>query len=300
MRRTTAEARRIPRARRAATALLAAALLAPGAVRADPEGRAELRLGLLRFGYAEHGDPGPALDREAGLVPAVSGELELRGSRLFGRAAARLAQGHVTYDGRTQSLGDPALDGLPIRSKTDVTFVSGRLEGGAFVDAGRRLGLFAGAGARRWTRDIRDAALLARDGTPVTVAGLSEIYSWYELEAGVRWTFLSRPRTSWDLEVRGVRTIGPEISVDLARGFGIDETARMRLGARTGWRAGTAFRQDVEPGVFLVIALFAEGYAFGASGLHVFHDADGVARAISEPRSETLTGGLEVGVGGRY
>jgi hypothetical protein len=281
-------------------ALLAVLLVAPTSSRAEPDGRAELRLGLLRFEYAEYGDRGASLDREMGWVPAVSGEVELRGSRLFGRAAARLAQGNVTYHGRTQSLSDPNLDALPVRSKTDVSFVSGELQGGAFLDGARRLALFVAAGARRWTRDIRDAAVTARDGTPASVTGLSEIYAWYELQAGARFTFLALPRTAWDLEGRVVRTAGADISVDLGRPFGVDGTARMGLGASTGWRAATTLRQDLEPGVFLVVSLFAEGYAFGASHLYVFQDAGGTTRAISEPRSETLGGGLEVGIGGRY
>jgi hypothetical protein len=286
-------------ARRGAAALIAAALLAPCPARGELEGRAELRLGLLRFEYAEYGGS-VSLDREMGWVPAVSGEAELRGQRLFGRAAARLAQGNVTYHGRTQSLADPNLDALPVRSKTDVSFVSGELQGGAFLDGARRLGVFAAAGARRWTRDIRDAAVTARDGTPALVMGLSEIYSWYELQAGARWTFLALPRAAWDLEARLVRTAGAEISVDLARGFGVGETARMGLGARTGWRAATTLRQDLEPAVFLVVSLFAEGSAFGASRPFVFQDAGGTTRALSEPRSETLGAGLEVGIGGRY
>lgn len=288
-------------ARRRAGALIAAALVMPCGALAEPDGRAELRLGLLRFEYAEY-DEGSrtSLDREVGFIPAVSGEAELRGRRLFGGAAARFGQGKVTYRGRTQSLGDPLLDGLPVRSKTDVSFVSGELRGGVHLDGARRLALLVGAGGRRWTRDIRDAATTARDGSPVLVTGLSEIYSWYELHAGARCTLLTRPRTTWDLEARLVRTAGAEISVDLGRAFGVDGSARMALGARTGWWAATAFRQELERGVFLVVSLFAEGYAFGASRPHVFQDADGATRAISEPRSETLGGSLEVGVGGRY
>jgi hypothetical protein len=280
---------------------MAIALLLPSAARGALEGRGEVRLGVQHLDYAEYAGAGStSLDREAGWLPAFSGELELRGGRWLGRASARLALGSVSYHGHTQSLTDPNLDGLPLRSTTDATFVSGELQGGAFLDDARRLALFVALGARRWTRDIRDATVIARDGTPAAVLGLSEIYSWFELMAGVRWTFLERPRMAWDAEARLVRTAGAEVSVDLARAFGVDATARLGLGARTGWRLGTTYRHDVTPTMFLVASAWAEGYAFGASGLYLFQDAGGVTQAIAEPRSDTVSAGLEVGVGGRF
>jgi hypothetical protein len=281
--------------------VIALAALLPASARGELAGRGEVRLGLQRFDYAEYGAPGAAsLDREAGWLPAVSGELELRDDRFFGRAAARLSLGTVTYRGQTQSLGDPSLAGLRLRSTTGTSFVSGELQGGVFVDGARRLAVFAAVGARRWTRDIHDATVVARDGSTVFVLGVSEIYSWFELQAGARFTVLERPWLAWDAEARVVRTAGAEVSVDLARAFGVEDTARMGLGARTGWRLATTFRHDVTPALFLAASLWAEGFAFGASGVAVFVDAGGTAHGIAEPRSETVMAGLDVGVGGRF
>lgn len=285
--------------RAAAVALLAAGLLAPGGARATVEGRAELRAGLLRFEYSEHDDRGAFLDGEHGWLPAVAGEVEVRSGGLFARGSARLAQGSVTYHGQTQS-PDPTLDALPLRSDTETTFVGGELEGGLVVDPVHHLALLVAVGARRWTRDIRSSSVIARDGTPATVVGLSEIYSWYELEAGARWAFLSRPRTTWDLEARVVRTAAAEVSVDLAQIFGVDGTAHLALGSRTGWRLASTLRQDLDPAIFLVATLYAEGYGFGESRISVVRDAGGVARGISEPRSDSVVGGLELGIGGRF
>jgi hypothetical protein len=132
------------------------------------------------------------------------------------------------------------------------------------------------------------------------VVGLSEIYAWYELGAGVRVTVLDRPGTSWDVEARLTRTAGADISVDLAGPFGVDQTARMGLGSTVGGRAGSTFRHDLQPGTFVVVGLWAERYAFGASGSFVFVDGGGVTRAISEPRSRTYGVGLDLGIGGRF
>lgn len=286
------------------TALLAVAAVAlagaPGPARAVPDGRAEVRLGVQRFDYAEYGGAGELLDKETGFVPALSGALELRFDRLLAGASVRLAHGSVDYDGHTQGSGDPNFDGLPLRTTTDTTFISGALEGGVLVDPARRVALLVAVGGRRWTRDIRGATVVSRTGQPAEVVALSEIYAWYELGAGVRVLVLDRPGTSWDVEARLTRTAAAEISVDLAGPFGVDQTATMGLGARTGGRIGSTFRHDLQPGTFVVAGLWAERYAFGASGPFVFVDGGGVTRAISEPRSRTYGLGLDLGIGGRF
>jgi hypothetical protein len=278
----------------ASAVLLAAALLAPAAAQAGPSGRAELRAGLQRFDYSEYRPDGGFLDGEAGFLPALSGALEVRSGGAFLGAAAHVALGSVRYDGHAQSSSDATVDGLAVRSTTDAGFVSGEVQLGAFADAAERVALFVALGARRWTRDIRSSTLVSRTGVSRAVAGLSEIYSWYELQLGARWAFLERGRTSWDAEARFFRTAAPEMSVDLGS-LGGQGSARLALGPRTGWRAGSTLRRDLQPGLFLAVTLYAEGYAFGAS------DAVSLGGAsIFEPRSETFGSGLEVGLGGRF
>ena len=279
---------------RAALAAVAVAAWATPARAQDPGpvGRLEVRAGLLRFDYEER-DPFTKafLDGEEGFVPSVTLEGELHFDRLFTRAMFRLAKGSVDYDGHVQST-DATLDGLPVRTTTDTTFLQGELQAGGFLDEGRRLALFVALGARRWNRDIQGTTVRSTANVPTQISGLSEVYSWYELQAGARFTFLALPRTSWDLEARVVRTAGAEISVDLSP-FGGPSSVTMGLGSRTGWRAGTTFRQDLNGSLFLVATLWAEGYAFGKSDVNTTF-------GILEPDSSTVNAALEVGIGGRF
>src|SRR5512146_1498205 len=168
---------------RAALALAAAALAAssvparaaplpPG--RDGPDGRFDVRLGLLRFDYEER-DPltNAFLDGEEGFVPSLTLEGELRAERVFGRAMLRLAKGSVDYDGHVQST-NPNFDGLPLRTTTNAGFVQGEVQVGAFLDAPRRVALFAGLGLRRWSRSIQGATATGRDGTRQPISGLDE------------------------------------------------------------------------------------------------------------------------------
>jgi hypothetical protein len=273
-------------------AAAAGAILVAVPARAAPAGFAEIRAGFLRLDYEERDAAGAFLDGETGFVPSLAAEAELRGDRVFGRAALRIARGTVDYDGHTQSATDPALDGLPIRTQSDASFLQGELQVGGFVDDRRRVALLGALGARRWGRDILGTTVLLPSGASVPVSGLSEVYRWFELQAGVRWTFLSRPGTTWDLDGRLVRTAGAEVSVNLAP-FGTASTATLALGSRTGWRVGSALRHDVGAGLSLAVNGWAERYAFGASAVDPVH-------GILEPSSETLGIGLEAGLGGRF
>jgi hypothetical protein len=306
---------RRPRGLLAATAAaLALAAWPAGPARAEgPRGFGEVRVGLMHFDYAEHDAAGTFLDGEKGWVPALTGELELRGEQLFGRALLRYAKGTVSYDGHVQSAGDPLspyVDGLPVQTDSDATFLQGELQGGVLLGPAKQVAVFGALGARRWDRDIQSATVISRpippglppplppggapNGLPVQISGLSEVYSWYELQLGVRWTFLSRPGTSWDVEARLVRTASPEIKVDLTPFVGAPASTTLSLGATTGWRLGSTFRHDLNPrGLFLAANAYLEGYSFDASGVDPVY-------LIMEPDSTTVNFGLEVGIGGRF
>lgn len=282
--------------KRAATvAALAAAALAAWAAPAraeQPRGQLEVRVGLMRFDYEER-DPltNAFLDGEEGFVPALTVEGDLRVERFFGRAMVRLAKGSVDYDGHVQS-SSANFDGLPLRTTTDASFLQGELQLGGFVDERERVALFVALGARRWGRDIQGATATGRDGSPAAIAGLTETYTWYELQLGTRWTFLELPSTSWDVEWRLVRTAAAEISIDLSP-FGGPSSVTLGLGSRTGWRLGSTVRHDVSGNLFLAATLWAEGYSFGQSDLNTTY-------GILEPDSSTVNAGLEVGFGGRF
>jgi hypothetical protein len=272
----------------AAAAGLAIAFAAPTARAADRwEGSGEVRLGLMHFDYAER-EAGVFLDGEKGWVPSLTGELELHRDQLFGRLMLRLASGTVDYDGHTQS-------GLPAKTQTDEQFLHGELQFGGWVDAAKRFAIFGGLGWRRWTRDIQDAL------TPQPVSGFTEVYRWGELELGARWKFLERPRWSWDVDARIVRTYWAEIAIDLSKFGDQPSNPTSDLGSKTGWRVGSTFRHDLNPnGLFVVVSGWAEGYAFGKSDeVIVFDPALGLI-TVHEPDSKTTNLGLEVGVGGKF
>ena len=118
--------------------------------------------------------------------------------------------------------------------------------------------------------------------------GLSEVYSWYELQAGARWSFLRTARSEARVEARVVRTAAPRIVVEYA---GAD--VALDLGVRTGWRLGGDFRRAVGPRAFVTAGAWAEGYAFGASAVDRVY-------WILEPASETVNVALDAGVGVRF
>jgi hypothetical protein len=272
---------------------LALAAVPAAPARADgPHGTAEVRIGLMHFDYEETAS-GTFLDGEKGWVPSIVGELELRGDVLFGRAMVRLAKGTVGYDGHVQA-ADPTLDGLPVQTDSDAFFAQGELQGGVLVGPAKQVALFAALGARRWDRDIQGTTVISRTGVSTPISGLSEVYSWYELQLGARWTFFSRPGTSWDVDARLVKTASPEIEVDLSPFVGTPTTTTLSLGETTGWRLGSTFRRQLNPnGLFLAVNAYLEGYSFGASGVDPVY-------LILEPDSTTVNFGLEVGVGGRF
>ena len=279
----------------AAAAGLAIAFAAPTARAADRwEGFGEVRLGLMHFDYAER-EAGVFLDGEKGWVPSLTGELELRRERFFGRVMLRVAKGTVDYNGQTQS-------GIPLTTQSGATFLQGVVQIGGFVDPARRLALFGGLGARRWTRDIQDGIFFDSTGQPQVASGYTEVYGWGELQAGLRWAFLQGPGRSWDVDARLVQTFNAGISIDLAK-FGLQPgNPSLDLGSETGWRVGSTFRHELDRSrLTLVAAVWAEGYAFGRSAdIQVYDPSTGTTGLLHEPDSKTTNFGLELGLGGKF
>jgi len=258
-------------------------------MRGSPErgGRAQISLGAQRIDYEERTPRGTFLDGETGGLPTIAAAVEMRRGRAFVRAAARLTRGALDYHGRVLS-SDGSVDGLLARSTSDARFLADELQAGAFLDAQHRVLLMGGVGARRWDRNIHSTEVVSRTGVLVPVSGLSEVYSWYELQAGARWTVLARGPSEWELELAVVRTADPRLALDR---FG--KELRLHLGARTGLRGGMTFRRDLPSGAFLSIAWHAESYAFDASAVDP-------TSGVLEPDSTTWTVSLEAGAGVRF
>lgn len=266
-----------------ALAVGAPAPAAAGAARFSVEPGA----GLTRFGYVERAPGGAVLDREAGLVPGLAVRAEAAGAAWFARGALRASRGEVEYEGRVSS-PSAALDGLEVRTTTAAAFLSGEAQLGAWLGAGRRIALYAGAGARRWRREIRPTTVVSRSGVAVAVGGLDETYAWGELQAGVRVAALRARAAEVELDVRAVHPIWPTLAVDW---FG--RTVELDLGARPGLRAALALRWLVHPRVHLVAEPSLELSSLGRS-------RPDPATGVFEPDSETRTFGLEARVGTRF
>jgi hypothetical protein len=250
-------------------------------------GSVELGGGAVHFDYAERGRSGVFLDGEQGWVPGLELRAELAPGRLFVVASGRLAKGSVAYDGRTQS-SVPANDDLPVTTTTRTDFARVELQGGGWLDPGRRLGIYAGAAARRWSRDIRPTTVVSRSGATIRVGGLDELYLWGELQAGVRLAAVEAGRVRLELDGRLLQVVGPRLAVDWA-----GERVALKLGALPGWRLGAALRIEVATPWFVVLEGSAEGYRFGAS------DVD-PASGIMEPASETTNVELGARLGARF
>jgi hypothetical protein len=256
--------------------------------------RGEIAAGFMHFDYEEHAN-GVFLDGETGFVPSVRGSIELHRRALFLRFAAGIAGGaDVDYDGFVQAFDpntgqpDPIRDGVPAQSTSGFRYLQGEVLVGGFLDPARRVVLFGGLGRRQWDRDINPTTAIGRDGAPFAVGGLHEVYSWWDLQAGVRWTFIVTPRAEFEADFRLVRTAAPEIE--------IEDQVSLDLGAAFGFRGGAAARFLIAGKTFLSVALEAETYEFGRSDLVPV----GGGFLIAEPDSDTQNVSLLVGFGGRF
>lgn len=260
----------------AVAALLAAPALAAPAVSGSVEGG----FSLLRLDYVERGATGSVLDRESGLLPAAILALELHPSRGFARISASAGAGELRYTGRTQS-PDASFDDLPVETTSGARVLAVELQGGVFVDPGRRLALHASAAYRAWRRRIASTTVVSRSGSAARVPELDEDYSWFELSGGVRCT-LSRTRLGdWLLDARLSRVIGARVVVDLP-----GEDATLRPDGRFGGRLASAFRFTLAPGWSLLVEAHWARWRLGASPVDP-------RTLLYEPESESRTVGLD-------
>ncbi len=257
------------------------AFLAAPALAAEPAlGSIEGGFALVWLDYAERDPTGRVLDRESGLLPTATVAVELHASRWFARLSASAGAGDLRYDGRTQSL-NAAFDDLPVESTSGARFPAVELRAGAFVDPERRLALYAGSAYRAWEREIAPTTVVSRSGSTAQVPELDEHYSWFELQGGVRCTFVRTALTDWQLDARLTRVIGGRVVVDNASG-----DVMLHPGDRFGGRLALAVRVAVAPRWYLLVEGHWALWRFGASPV----DASSL---LYEPESESRTAGLE-------
>ncbi len=260
----------------AVAALLAAPALAAPAVRGSVEGG----FSLARLDYVERGPTDSVLDRESGLLPAATLALELHPSRWSARVSASAGAGDLRYAGRTQS-PDVSFDDLPVETTSGARVLALELQGGAFVDPGRRLALYAGAAYRAWQRRIASTTVVSRSGSVARVPELDEEYSWFELLGGVRCTLSRTWLGDWLLDARLSRVIGGRVVVDLPA-----EDATLHPGDRFGGRLASAFRFSLASGWSLLVEAHWARWRLGASPVDP-------RSLLYEPESESRTVGLD-------
>ncbi len=243
------------------------------------ERRIHLGASIERFHYAEYTDDDDLYLTEKGPLPGVFAEMEWQNGPWLTGFGVHLRYGDVQYDGQRLS------DGLPVRTRTDETVGDGWLRIGHRFQPlpDLDLDLFAGAGFRRWHRDIRDSALSS---------GLVEIYdSGYGFIETRLHKSLSQTLDG-SIGVRLVHTINPHMKVTFSDIGHFD----MELGEKPGLRAETSLSWQTGTPYRLVVSPFAEFWRFGRSANYGWSLANGSSGAIFEPRSETDRYGVRLGV----
>jgi hypothetical protein len=229
----------------------------------------------LDFDYEEFDGQDESLDREEGWLPGVNAGAGLAGDRWFVESSLLWSSGRVDYH-------SPDVD-----SKTDEDILNLEVLAGTPVfDADRqRLSLVAGAGHRKWQRDIRS--------TPVAL-GLDETYRWYYWLLGLRGEHEFNARTRIVANVQVTRTVNPEIEVQFKENFADDVS--LDLGEETAFKVSLAVHRQLGGGTSLWLSPWYERWDLGRSKVKDLYSNGDLIGAVNEPRSETHNYGISLGV----
>ncbi len=229
----------------------------------------------LDFDYEEFDGQDESLDREDGWLPGVNAGASIASERWFVEPGLQWSSGRVDYH-------SPDVD-----SETDEEILNLEILAGIPVlDADRqRLSLVAGAGHRKWQRDIRS--------TP-TAIGLDETYRWYYSLLGIRGEHEFNASTRIVANVQVTRTVNPEIEVQFRENFADDVS--LDLGEETAFKASLALHREVDGRTSLWLMPWYERWDLGRSKVKDLY-GDGVYLGkVQEPRSETRNYGISLGV----
>ncbi len=155
------------------------------------------------FGYKEFSENGSTLNREDGvLYGATIGIKDIQIREWYMHVEMKDISGRVKYAGQTQ-IGQPH-DTNTDERVTKAGFYLAR----KYTPWGLDTQLSAGFSRWRWNREI-----LPRNG----VAGLSEIYYWWEFEAGIGANLPISTSSGISTKISYLRIIDPWMEVDLSR-----------------------------------------------------------------------------------
>jgi hypothetical protein len=233
---------------------------------------------LYSFNYQEFNQTNQLLDKETGLLPGLQLAYSHERNNDMIRVQVMLAEGEVDYDGQTQGGTPHTTD-----TKTQLFRIATHLYSDQFDLLGARF--FFGLQHWRWDRDI-----LTRNN----VLGLHEIYTWNEMEIGLRYESTTDMLSSNWLEVSGFYTFNPNMDIVLPSG-----KYELDLGKEPGLRLRAGRTWTGKNHLDLSLSLFLEYWQFGRSNTIYVNDFYGSPALLVEPRSESLHTGIAFNISRR-
>jgi hypothetical protein len=229
----------------------------------------------LDFDYEEFDGQDESLDREDGWLPGVNAGAGLAGDRWFVESSLLWSSGRVDYHSpEDDSETDEDILNLEILAGTPVFDVDRQ-----------RLSLVAGAGHRKWQRDIHS--------TPDKL-GLDETYRWYYWLLGLRGEHGFSARTRIVANVQVTRTVNPDIEVQFKENFADD--VDLNLGQETAYKVSLEVRHQLGGRTSLWLMPWYERWDLGRSRTEdLYRNGDRIG-TVHEPRSETRNYGVSLGV----
>lgn len=239
--------------------------------------RAEIQLSitpsLLFFDYTEFSLNDNVLNNESGAIPGIQLLLNnaINDQLSIELEISRYA-GDVDYNGYTQS-------GSLINTTTneDILRYSVRI----ITPLLNNTDIFISTSSHQWERDIQGKA---------GILGIFEKYQWQEISAGIKTNFLINKQSSWFVEVAILKTIEPEMYINLSEAdLG---STNLKLGTDIGARFQLSWVEINTDKLSYGINAFYEAWNFGISDSKT---TSGGSSSISvfEPRSETRHSGIQ-------
>ena len=235
----------------------------------------QVSAGVMDFSYKEFSSSGAVLDKEDAYLPGITGDLGHRIGAWRISVNGSFFSGSADYGGQTQA-------GVPANTNTDEQLWSAGLRVERQIQMGSAsLSPYLGLAYHEWRRDIKNGRTV--NNTPVT--GLLEVYSWKTAELGaLLWFGAGSGGLQAGIDARVFTTVAPELQVRVP---GTGRDTLLELGEETGGRVALLGTYPLGARLRLRLEAFYERWAFGQSP---------VRNGIFEPRSETQTAGLLVGL----
>ncbi|NOX76965.1 MAG: hypothetical protein GXP17_10215, partial [Gammaproteobacteria bacterium] len=259
--------------------LLSGAMLPTSVYSTSSDAYLNFGIGLQNFGYKEFDTQNVLLDREDGLLPGLVMEFGKNWQSVSLALRFERFDGPVNYDGQTQA-------GTALVTKTDerITTVETQLRFKLKQFPQHDVMLIAGLGYREWRRNIRATNTTSR---------LFEVYRWNYLSLGGAATLWRRGQWSGGIDVRWLRPVRPNISVNV---IGFDEI-NLDLKPRNSARVSFPFHMGTMAGQSWMLTPYWESWYFERSEeKRLTMEGMPSAFVVSEPRSETNILGITLSV----